>query len=489
MSFSSTPLPATWPRRVAATALIVVLSGCSKSSPTGTTTQGNATTIAVSAGAAQTATVGTAVTIKPAVKVTDAQGNGVSGVHVTFAVASGGGTITGGSQTTNSLGIATVGSWTLGTTAGANSLTATATGLVGSPVTFFATALGSGAGLQVQSIYAGLSSSCAISTVGAAYCWGSTLIPTLVSAQIAFTTLTMGQSHICGLTASGLAYCWGNNSNGELGDGTTTQRQTPTLVVGGHVFQSIHAGSGFTCGLTTAGAAYCWGVDSYGQLGDHGSGALFSSKSTPTAVTGGYTFRAIAVGLASACGITTTAGTVCWGQNLYGELGTGTVDVSAIGHDTPVAVTGGQTFQTLFAGWSHTCGLTSTGQAYCWGENNSGELGDAVQKHPTPVAVGGALRFASLAVGHWHICGVTASAVGYCWGSNAIYQLGDGTLTSRTTPAVMSGGLTWRQIAAGYSHTCGVTPGNAAYCWGLNNGALGDGTTTTRTTPTPIHSP
>ncbi len=81
----------------------------------------------------------TAVTTAPAVIVRDAFNNVVQGVSVTFAVASGAGSLTGGSATTGSNGIATVGSWTLGQTAGANTLTATSTGLTGSPVTFTAT--------------------------------------------------------------------------------------------------------------------------------------------------------------------------------------------------------------------------------------------------------------------------------------------------------------------------------------------------------------
>src|SRR5207249_1099296 len=72
--------------------------------------------------------------------VKDGGGNPVGGVTVTFAVAPGSGSITGASQTTNASGIASVGSWTLGTTAGTNTLTATASGLTRSPVTFTATA-------------------------------------------------------------------------------------------------------------------------------------------------------------------------------------------------------------------------------------------------------------------------------------------------------------------------------------------------------------
>lgn len=90
------------------------------------------------AGDGQVAAAGAAVATAPSVKVTDAGGNPVSGVIVTFAVASGGGSAAGTTQTTDSSGVATIGRWTLGPAAGANTLTATAAG-VGGSVTFTAT--------------------------------------------------------------------------------------------------------------------------------------------------------------------------------------------------------------------------------------------------------------------------------------------------------------------------------------------------------------
>ncbi len=109
--------------------------------PTVTVTSGTATQIAINGGNGQSATAGTAVAIPPSVIVRDASNNPVAGVSVTFAVASGGGTVVPTAPvTTNASGIAQVTSWTLGPTAGGNTLTATATGLNGSPVTFTATA-------------------------------------------------------------------------------------------------------------------------------------------------------------------------------------------------------------------------------------------------------------------------------------------------------------------------------------------------------------
>ncbi len=104
------------------------------------TVKNNATQLAIQGGNSQSAPVGTAVSTAPSVLVTDANNNPVSGVSVTFAVASGGGSITGGTATTDAAGIATVGSWMLGTTAGANTLTVTSAGLTGSPLTFAAAA-------------------------------------------------------------------------------------------------------------------------------------------------------------------------------------------------------------------------------------------------------------------------------------------------------------------------------------------------------------
>jgi adhesin/invasin len=91
------------------------------------------------AGDNQVALQGTAVTQRPTVKVTDANGNAVLGVEVTFDVTGGGGTASGLVQTTDALGLAAVSSWTLGSGA-PNTLRATVTGsgITGNPVTFTA---------------------------------------------------------------------------------------------------------------------------------------------------------------------------------------------------------------------------------------------------------------------------------------------------------------------------------------------------------------
>jgi adhesin/invasin len=109
---------------------------------TATARAGAPSTIAANGGTGQSVVVGSAALTPPAVIVKDRFTNPVPGVSVVFTVASGGGTIVGNAATTNSAGIAAVTSWTMGTTVGANTLTALALsgGITGNPVTFSATA-------------------------------------------------------------------------------------------------------------------------------------------------------------------------------------------------------------------------------------------------------------------------------------------------------------------------------------------------------------
>jgi alpha-tubulin suppressor-like RCC1 family protein len=99
---------------------------------------------------------------------------------------------------------------------------------------------------------------------------------------VTFISLGVGSNHGCGLTSVGAAYCWGINSSGQLGDGTTTQGAVPTAVTmpTGVTFTSLGVGANHSCGLTAAGAYYCWGLNTQGQLGD----GTTTNRGAPTAV-------------------------------------------------------------------------------------------------------------------------------------------------------------------------------------------------------------
>jgi alpha-tubulin suppressor-like RCC1 family protein len=311
--------------------------------------------------------------------------------------------------------------------------------------------------------------------------------PALATEQtkgLSFHDVSAGGVHNCGLTPDHRAYCWGYNGLGQLGDGTSITRLNPVAVSGGLRFRQVSAGSLHTCGVTLDYVAYCWGLNSDGQLGDGTSNNL---RLTPIPVAGGLRFREVTAGGSHTCALTLQFQAYCWGLNQSGSLGDGTTT----DHSTPVPVAGGLRFREVSLGQDHTCGVTPGNRAYCWGSNSQGKIGDGsttVPRRLTPVAVAGGLRFHEVTAGGPHTCGVSSSNQAYCWGDNALGQLGDGTSTDRAVPVPVAGGLRFRQMDANeFYFTCGVTQGNRAYCWGWNrDGQLGDGTTTDHLTPVPV---
>jgi alpha-tubulin suppressor-like RCC1 family protein len=272
---------------------------------------------------------------------------------------------------------------------------------------------------------------------GAAYCWGandygqlgdgstsSRTTPTAVVGGFSFQSLSAGYSHACGVTGAGAAYCWGRNASGQLGDGTTTDRPTPSPVAGGLAFRSVAAGAGHSCALTSAGAAYCWGRNDGGQLGD----STTVDRLEPVAVAGGISFQSIVAGGSHSCGLTAAGVGSCWGDNCCGELGIGPSTPASEHVSVPTPILGGLTFRSITAEDSHTCGVTTTGDAYCWGSDignlvGTGALGFYV---PEPMAVVGSPLLLSLTTGSAHTCGLTTSGVAYCWGDWSLGQLAVG---------------------------------------------------------------
>jgi len=454
---------------------------------TATGTVGPAAALAVVEGDGQTTTIGTAVATPPGVKVTDAFGNPVSGVAVTFTVVAGGGTVTGGTAVSGATGIARVQGWTLGFALGAQTLSASRPGITAVTVT------ATGTGFAVGSFSTGSLASCAVDLAGKPWCWGGnaggqlgdgTVTPreliTAVAGGLGLTRISAGSLHACGLTAAGQAWCWGSNAFGQLGDGTKIDRLAPVQVQGGHQFTEVAAALGHTCGLRTDGLAFCWGAGNNGRLGD----GTTIERLVPTQVLGGPFTSISASGSSHTCALQADATAWCWGSNVSGRLGDGTQTDRLV----PVQVIDGHLWQAVVAGNGHTCGITTAGAGFCWGTGGQGQLGTgSVSNQSIPVPVAGGLVLAAVSTGATHTCAVTAAGAAYCWGFNGSGRLGDGTTNQQLQPVAVLGGLVFQAVAAGGEHTCARTTAGTALCWGRNaEGQLGDGGTTARLSPVAV---
>jgi len=361
----------------------------------------------------------------------------------------------------------------------------------------------SGAPQGALTISAGDDATCGLLPLGRGYCFGRagllgiakdtscftdtgtregcTLIPLRIAGSLNLTSVSVGETVACGATADNRAYCWGSNATGQLGNGTasTGTSATPTLVTGSVSAGAISlarvaAGGNHVCGLTPVGAAWCWGNDALLQLGNGDAFPL--SSTTPVPVAGAQTYTMITAGTSHTCALRADGAAFCWGDNRKGQLGAGPVG-SPI--DVPTLVSGGLTFASLSAGGDHTCGITRTGAAFCWGSNETGQLGhgDATDFYDVPMAVAGSQTYKSISVGSRSGCAVTTGGSAFCWGADDFGQLGNGV--SSTSPSVspvpVSGGHTdFTSVTVGRRHACAVGA-SGAYCWGSNVlGALGN---------------
>lgn len=374
--------------------------------------------------------------------------------------------------------------------------------------------------------------------------------------------LGLGAKHSCAIDGQGGVRCWGHNEDGQLGTGDTAQSLSPKEVVddGGAVFdeevRQLALGNAHSCARTDDGIIVCWGDNSSNQLtelssSDHTTYALEISNLPQSAQTLGtgshhscvehapgqlsswgsnwqgelgvgdtdwYTTPQEVIfagddtggiqkfdgGPMFSCYLDVSGDLYCWGENIFGQTGSGDADeitqpkkVAVLdGEDLPLrdfsaggAFGDGSGVQMTIGGF--TCVVDAGDGVQCWGYGDHGQLGDELGggNHSTePVQVQGLEDgVEEIVLGGEHACALLADGAVRCWGYNEYGQLGNGTTDDSAEPVDVELPEAAISVFAGEFHTCAALETGGLHCWGQNEyGQLGDGTTKNRLEPVVI---
>ena len=244
----------------------------------------------------------------------------------------------------------------------------------------------------VETVAAGSEYSCALTSAGAVQCWGwperlanilEATSPVLVGGLgSGVVALSGGDQHACVLMSAGDVKCWGINFYGHLGVGNTDRLYgvRDVKVLGSDVVQ-VSAGGDHTCALLRDGTAWCWGLNTNGQVGDGSR----TDRDKPVEVLGlPLGIVEIDAGGNHTCALADDGSVWCWGSQRFGQLG----DATAARSSTPVQVGGLAEVTDIAVGGDHACAAERDGSIRCWGNNRSGQLGDGTeQANAVPVLV------------------------------------------------------------------------------------------------------
>ncbi|WP_297589996.1 hypothetical protein [uncultured Mobiluncus sp.] len=343
----------------------------------------------------------------------------------------------------------------------------------------------------------------AIDTTGQAWGWGNNysgylgvgladkkiLVPQKIVGEHKFKQIFTRGALAFAIDKNDGAWAWGNNYFAQLGDGTTTNRNTPVKVADGHKFTQISIGAYHVVAIDTDGQAWAWGANGYGRLGN---GKANGRELTPIKVADGHKFTQVTAGAGWTLAIDTDGDAWAWGNNETGQLGDGTTT----DRHTPVKVSGGHKFKQIstagdFAAYGPVVAIDTDGDAWAWGDNYGDKLGIGTPNGATPIPhkVKGGHEFKQISASYGHTVALDTNGDAWAWGSNDAGEIGIGYDSGyrNDTPNKVRGGHKFVQIVAADQYTVALDVTGQAWAWGDNQaGQLGDGTTTSRREPVKV---
>jgi alpha-tubulin suppressor-like RCC1 family protein len=336
-------------------------------------------------------------------------------------------------------------------------------------------------------VSAGMNHSCAIKTNNTLFCWGSnsdgqlgnnstTDSPVPVQESTAATDwvdLSATYSHTCAIKTDGRLLCWGRNSLSQLDNNPNKNNLVPVPEsTTATDWASLSTNMYHTCAIKTNGKLFCWGYNDLGQLGNNSTKNSLAPVQESKA---GTDWARVSVGEFHTCAIKTDGRLFCWGNNSSGQLGNNSTSDS---HVPVQESTAASDWARVSACGFHTCAIKTNGTLFCWGDNNHGQLGNNSTKGSLAPAQEStaATDWVDLSAGVVHTCAIKTNGGLFCWGYNDYNELGNDATMESLVPIQESAFATdWVKLSAGSSHTCAIKTNGELFCWGNDDyGELGN---------------
>jgi alpha-tubulin suppressor-like RCC1 family protein len=289
----------------------------------------------------------------------------------------------------------------------------------------------------------------------------------VVGAVKTFCKISVGGFHSLAIDKNGRLWAWGNNSNGQLGNNSTTSRATPISVLGAiKTFCHIAGGNSQSSALDKNGQAWGWGFNGSGQNGD---GESYDNW-TPVDVKGQKkTFCKIASGNGPTFAIDNYGLLWAWGFNGNAQLGDG----STIAKRTPVRVSNNKTFCEVRAAENHVLATEKNGNVWAWGNNLSGQLANPYRASVlTPVSIIGQTKtFCEISTSKCnHSLALDKYGKAWVWGRNNSQQLGiNKEIDYIRSPFPVYGNKTFCKISTYVDFSVAIDKNGRVWGWGINN--------------------
>jgi len=320
------------------------------------------------------------------------------------------------------------------------------------------------------------SSPALINTAGAGFS-----SPTQVGTS-SWRQIAVNRTHAAAIRSDSKLFTWGKNTDGQLGDNSTTTRSSP-VQIGTSAWSYVATGSYHTLAIRSDGLLFSWGQGLFGKLGLNGDPFEAPSESSPTQV-GTSSWLLVQGSEFSSAAIRSDNLLFTWGSASNGMLANNNNE-GAI--PSPIQI-GSASWTALSSKYRSALAIRTNGSLWFWGAGQDGRSGVAsFTDYSSPVQIGTS-SWTSVGAGFLNSAAIRSGGTLFTWGFNGAGALGLGDQNNRSSPTQL-GSASWSMVSMGYNSGLAVDSNAKLFAWGVNSqGQLGDNSTTDRSSPVQIGS-